>query len=216
MKSKTVRVYHFLSARNALDDLEHRRLKISEIDKLNDPFELWCVAQGDRRLRAALRMYKTQMSQQFGMLCFCPEWHNPVLWSHYADKHAGICLGFDVPGNTVKPVKYKFRRSQLRRPPTRDEADELLYTKYRDWRYEHELRSWLELKDRDLASGLYFYNLNEQIRLREIIVGPLCKVTKARILAALDGYETRVRIVKGRLAFKTFRVVQDRRGFRRT
>jgi hypothetical protein len=214
MKSKTVRVYHFLSARNALDDLESRRLKLSEIDKLNDPFELWCVAQGDPRRRAALRRYKAQMSQRFGMLCFCREWHNPVLWSHYADKHAGMCLGFDVPGSLVKPVKYKFRRSQLRLPPTKDEADELLYTKYRDWRYERELRSWFELKDRDPASGLYFYDLNEQIRLREVIVGPLCRVTKARILTALGGYETKVRIVKGRLAFKTFRVVQDQRGFR--
>jgi hypothetical protein len=159
-------------------------------------------------------MYKAQMSQRFGMLCFCREWHNPVLWSHYADKHAGMWLGFDVPASAVKPVKYKFRRSQLRSPLTTDDADELLYTKYRDWRYERELRSWFELRDRDPASGLYFYDLNEQIRLREVIVGPLCRATKARILAALDGYDTRVRIVKGRLAFKTFRVVQDRRGFR--
>jgi hypothetical protein len=39
--------YHFLSAANALDDLANRHIKLSEIDKLNDPFELWCCAQGD-------------------------------------------------------------------------------------------------------------------------------------------------------------------------
>jgi hypothetical protein len=215
MKSKTVRVYHFLSASNALDDLEHRRLKLSEIDKLNDPFELWCVAQSDRALRAALRRYKAQMSQQFGMLCFCQEWHNPVLWSHYADKHTGICLGFDVPSNMVKSVKYATRRSQLRRPLTTHVADELLYTKYRDWRYEREVRSWFELKERDPISGLYFYDFDKQIRLCEVLVGPLCTVTKARIQTALQGYEAQVQIVKSRLAFRTFQVVKNKRGFRK-
>jgi len=214
MKSKLIRAYHFLSAKNALDDLDHRRLKISEIDKLNDPFELWCVAQSDPTLRAGLRRYKVEMSQRFGILCFCREWHNPVLWSHYADKHAGMCLGFDVPSNTIRAIKYRSQRSQLRRPLTADSASELLFTKYRDWSYEREIRSWLELKERDPVSGLYFRDFDEQIRLRVVIVGPLCTVTKARILTALHGYQTSVRIVKARLAFKTFRVVQDQRGFR--
>ena len=26
-----------------------------------------------------------------GMLCFSKGWHNPVQWSHYTDKHKGIC-----------------------------------------------------------------------------------------------------------------------------
>jgi len=214
MKPKMIRVYHFLSTKNALDDLAHRRMKISEIDKLNDPFELWCVAQSDPRLRAGLSRYKAQMSRRFGMVCFCREWHNPVLWSHYADKHAGMCLGFDIPSNATRAVKYTYRRSDLRRPLTTGTASELLYTKYRDWRYERELRSWFALKERDPVSGFYFYDFDEHVRLREVIVGPLCKVAKGKLLTALDRYQTSVRIVKARLAFKTFQVVQDRRGFR--
>jgi hypothetical protein len=42
----TVRVYHFLSAEHALDDIKKQRIKISEIGQLNEAFELWCVAQG--------------------------------------------------------------------------------------------------------------------------------------------------------------------------
>ena len=45
-----MRTYHFLSGDHALDDISKRRLKLSEIDKLNDPFELWCTAQGDKGL----------------------------------------------------------------------------------------------------------------------------------------------------------------------
>ena len=83
-----MRVYHFLPANFALDDIEKHRIKISEIDQLNDPFELWCVSQKDKRLRIGLQRYKEEMSKRYGMLCFSRHWHNPVLWSHYADKHA--------------------------------------------------------------------------------------------------------------------------------
>jgi hypothetical protein len=215
MKSSMVRAYHFLSAKDALDDLRNRHLKISEIDKLNDPFELWCVAQSDPGLRVDMRKYKAQMSLKFGMLCFCREWHNPVLWSHYADKHRGICLGFDIPSKTIKPVKYEARRSPLSPPLTVGKADRLLYTKYRDWKYERELRSWIELKERDPVSGLYFYGFGEEILLREIIVGPLCGIAKVEIEAALQGYRPKVKIVRARLAFKTFRIVRNKLGFRK-
>ena len=53
-----MRVYHFLPAIYALDDIEKRHLKISELDQLNDPFELWCVSQEDRRLRESLLGFK--------------------------------------------------------------------------------------------------------------------------------------------------------------
>ncbi len=65
-----MRLYHFLSANFALDDIEKRRIKISEIDQLNDPFELWCVPQDDQRLREALRGFKKEMGERYGMLCF--------------------------------------------------------------------------------------------------------------------------------------------------
>ena len=41
-----MRLYHFLSAENALDDLTNRRIKLSQIDDLNNPFELWCFDTG--------------------------------------------------------------------------------------------------------------------------------------------------------------------------
>lgn len=35
-----MRVYHFIKLEHGLDSLRDKRLKISLIDKLNDPFEL--------------------------------------------------------------------------------------------------------------------------------------------------------------------------------
>ena len=51
-----VRLYHFLPAEFALDDIEKRRIKVAEIDQLNDPFELSCAALDNKDLRVRLRI----------------------------------------------------------------------------------------------------------------------------------------------------------------
>jgi hypothetical protein len=207
-----MRVYHFLPAIHALDGIRKQRLKISEIDQLNDPSELWCVSLEDRRLRLALREYKKEMTKHFGMICFCKHWHNPLLWSHYADKHRGVCLGFDVDDRGLRQVDYVEERSDLTMPPTKESADELLFTKCRDWRYEEELRNWFKLDERE--GGHYFYPFDRFVQLREVIIGPLCATRKEDIEDALRTYQDSVTITKARLAFRTFRVVENLQGFR--
>src|SRR5258708_33644426 len=140
-----MRVYHFLPANCALDDIEKRRVKISEIDQLNDPFELWCVAQQDRRLREALRGFKKEMEQRYGLICFSKRWDNPLLWSHYPDMHRGICLGFEVDARGLRSVRYVTERPNLRIPPTVESMEEILFTKFKDWKYEEELRNWFRI-----------------------------------------------------------------------
>jgi hypothetical protein len=210
-----MRVYHFLSAANAIDDLRRRHAKLSEIDKLNDPFELWCSAQGNRRIRATLHSWKRDMCQRYGILCFCKRWHNPVLWSHYAESHRGVCLGFEVEGRSLMPVTYVRKRTALPLPPTQETMKQLLFTKYRDWSYEEELRCWFRLEDRDASNGLYFYNFDQEVQLCEVIAGPLCDTPKASFDAALEGYEHPVRIIKTRVAFTTFQIIENRQGFPR-
>jgi len=204
-------VYHFLRAVHALEDIEKKRIRISEIDQLNDPFELWCVSQENRQLRPALRKYKKEMSERFGLICFCKQWHNPLLWSHYADKHRGMCLGFDVDDRALIPVNYVNDRSALKMPLTKESADELLFTKYLDWKYKEELRNWFQFDNRE--DGHYFYPFDGFVQLTEVIAGPLCTETEDRINEALKDYPKRVSVIKARLAFKTFRVVKNKKGF---
>lgn len=206
------RAYHFLPCQYALDDLRHRRLKIARLDELNDPFELWAIAQPDRRLRRAVRDTKDQMARSFGVLCFSLSWNNPLLWSHYAERHHGLVLGFDVDEQILKPISYVEQRPVLNEINI-DVTYWLLFTKFIDWQYEQEARVFVMLEDRDPASGFYFADFNEQLVLREIIVGPLCTITKQKVREALGNTEN-VTFTKGRLAFNSFRVVADKRGFR--
>lgn len=210
--TKTVRAYHLLSSHYALEDLRHRRLKIAQLDDLNDPFDLWTLAQSDRKLRTALRLFRREVSQHFGMVCFSLSWQNPLLWSHYGDRHRGMALGFDLHSTKCKKVKYVEQRPQLR---TIDlaVAHELLFTKYVDWKYEEEIRTFTNLKDIDPETKLYFADFGEDCALREVIVGPLSDVTEHTLREALGEMNLdQVALTKARLAFNSFRVVTDRRG----
>jgi hypothetical protein len=209
-----MRVYHFLSAENALDDLRRRQIMLSKVDALNDPFELWCFAQEDQRIAAALRELKDEAARDYGMLCFSRHWHNPVMWSHYSDRHKGICLGIEVDEQFLRPISYVKERPPLQYPPTQETMMQLLFTKYRDWCYEEELRCWFRLEERD-SEGLYFYSFNNEVQLREVIAGPLCSEPRVVIDEALKGYESVPRVIKAHLAFTTFQVVEDAQGFRR-
>jgi hypothetical protein len=208
-----VRVYHFLPAQWALDDIAKRRLKISELDQMNDPFESWCVDQEDRQLRKVIQDWKRAAAAQWGMICFSKDWTNPLLWGHYADKHRGMALGFDLDDRGIKPVKYVTERPVFRIPPTKASVDELLFTKFVDWKYEEEWRNWFSFEARE--DGHYFYDFNSPtfMPLREVIVGPLCQISKFDIDTALQGYPYQVKITRARLAFRSFRVVENLEGF---
>ena len=206
-----MRLYHFLPAKWALDNLRNTRLKISEINKLNDPFELWCVEASDKKRRMILRKTKNDMAKNRGLICFSASWQNPLLWSHYAERHDGVCLGFDVPVENAGRVRYVSERMKFPDEPNLQTATALLFTKYKDWYWEDEVRVWLTLGERD-PDGNRYAKFAEQMRLRQVIVGPLCRVSKVTIDKALGELGSEVSIIKARLAFKTFRVVKDQRG----
>jgi hypothetical protein len=88
-----MRVYKFLTSQHALQDITERRIKISEIHDLNDPFELIPCDLSDADKRQALIETRDKLSGNRGLLCFASGWTNPVLWAHYSDKHRGIMLG---------------------------------------------------------------------------------------------------------------------------
>jgi hypothetical protein len=206
------RAYHFVSLPHGLDDLRRRHLKIALLDELNDPFELWAVAQPDRHLRQALKATKEEMARQCGLLCFSLDRNNPLLWSHYADRHRGLALGFDVDEQIMRRVFYRKDRPILKTVDV-EVSNWLLFTKYEDWRYEQEARIFTSLKDRDPETGLYFADFSEQLILREVIAGPLCTAPE-QDLRESTGSISGVQFTKARLAFNTFDVVTNQRGFR--
>ena len=99
-----MKLYHFLSAQNAMSDIALKRIKTSRIGQLNDPFEFLAADLLDAWKKAALENWKNKLDEQHGLICFCANWSNPLMWGHYADSHKGIALGFEIPDETASKV----------------------------------------------------------------------------------------------------------------
>jgi hypothetical protein len=214
-----MRVYHFVSAEYGLEDLRRRRLKIARLHELNDPFELFGVNLGNESLRHAFVTMKDQLAKSRGLLCFSKDWHNPVQWSHYAEKHTGLCLGFDVPDKHLGSVSYSRKRlvvaAETFHSPRQLELDtvtQFLFTKYSHWRYENEVRCFVSLEDKDPESGHYFADFSDSLRLATVFVGAQSAISRHTLRGALGDIASGVAIRKARLAFNTFRVVTQRNG----
>jgi DUF2971 family protein len=213
-----LRLYHFVNAAYGLDNIRHRRLKISRLDELNDPFEMIAATQSDPRTRLAARLLKEVVGAKLGILCFSRSWTNPVQWSHYADRHRGVCLGFDVDDSVAMPIRYVSKRIPAdavmdRATPdaeVRRIAGALATTKYSHWRYEREVRCWHPLPERAPANGLAFAPFSRQMRLVRVIIGCQSVITRDEARSALGALSSEVELVNTRLAFRTFRVVTQR------
>ncbi len=202
-----MRLFHFLNEEYALKDIRERRLKIARIAQLNDPFEFLGVELSGRDHRNSLIRTKAALSEKHGLLCFAKSWYNPVLWSHYADNHRGICLGFDLPDGLPRQVSYV--NSRFNWPSTIDESFmvQLLFTKFSHWSYEDEYRLYTTLEDCD--AGLYYANFSDTLILKQVIVGAASSVTRAQLTDALGNLADGVEVYKARAAFKSFRVVKN-------
>ena len=211
-----MRVYHFLSEHFGLEDIRLRRLKIARIADLNDPFEF--LARADSVLtRSALRATKEEQSKKTGLLCFSSNWHNPVQWSHYADRHRGLCLGFDISDAVAKPVSYRktpllFDLARFKEDPhyAQQFADRMVSSKFSDWSYEEEVRLYVRLEPKAEIDGFYFLEFSNDLKLSEVIVGPASTLTKHQLISALGDLARQVVVRKARMAFKSYRIVEQR------
>jgi hypothetical protein len=210
------RVYYFAPAQFALDNLHKRRLKVSRLEDLNDPFELLAAEVMTKDRRAAVEAWSLHMSRTSRLLCFSTDWRNPVMWSHYADKHRGLCLGFDVPPHLLLEVSYEPKRLEkhvekgLNLESLDEElARELLTTKFQDWRYESEVRILLKPEDTYNELGNDFYAFSSQLQLQEVMIGPRRQVSPEEVKRALQSEDSTVVITQTRLAWSDFKVLDD-------
>jgi Protein of unknown function (DUF2971) len=211
-----MKLYHFTGQQYGLLNIVHRRLKVARIRELNDPFELRGVDLSDPSDRETFKQFKNDMDNTSGILCFAENWKNPVHWSHYADHHRGICLGFEVPTNTTTKIGYNdtvltFDKALL----SKSEEERLKFflklstTKFKHWEYEQEHRKSIPLTPKEAKQPLNFVDFSDELKLSEVIVGSLSAVTRKEIDDALGDLRATVVCKKARLAFKTFEVTEQ-------
>jgi hypothetical protein len=213
-----MRLYHFLPEKYAKEALRKKRLKVSIINQLNDPFEFHAGFSNPKpQIRKTFVNFKAVISKEFGILCFSKRWNNPLLWSHYTEKHTGCTLGFEIPDNKAIEVNYSENRplfswdkipedSRL----TQNYFHKLIKTKFISWEHEEEFRLFYKLSKLDLENGLYFQKFDDNLILKEVIAGCKSKMSDQELLGLLQGYNN-ITVIKSRMAFKSFRIVRDRK-----
>lgn len=214
MKGK-VRLYHFVSEEFGISNIENKRIKVSLFKDMNDPFELLahnCQSEKDRK---AFNLYKDLISKSTGIICFSKSFRSPVQWAHYADRHKGMCLGFDVPVDFANDVRYIKGRIKFKNLDFSDNAAidafmrKLTQSKHDSWSYEVESRVWGTL-GKPNANGLYFQPFDENIALKEVIVGARSTISRSKVEQLLSPFHGGVRAFKVRPAFRTFEMVHNK------
>jgi len=211
-----MRAYYFTSEKFALSNISNSRIKISLLDDLNDPYEFLGVDISDREFRKAFKAGRDEAANTAGVICFSRSWKNPLMWSHYGDKHKGICLGIDIDDQHIIEVQYlpklmKHDVDMKKRFGGLKESfvENIFSIKYEGWKYEEEVRILVPLDEKD-SSGHYFTYFENNMELKEVILGPRATASVNSIKALLNSYKSSVRVLQSRIAFTKYEVVRNK------
>lgn len=161
--------------------------------------------------RKVFSQRRDKYASQYGLLCFSSKWTNPVMWSHYAENHKGMALGFDVPDNDL--VKIEYSSSRLKILNNDYNFDKILKLKFNHWRYENEFRVKINLNGKDVEKlhGMSFVKFSPNLKLKEIILGPRYEQSLSFNKNEHSIIDSEVEVITSRLSFKEFRIYRQRR-----
>lgn len=150
---------------------------------------------------------------------------SPLMWAHYAEKHCGVCLGFEIPekpedfdNSIIRPINYEPKRLKFELANLQESEENrlsfiraLLHTKAVDWAYEREYRTMADLDDQDPTTKYFYVDFSANMVLREVLIGCRSKLLPPQVAANLRGLPASVKIYKVRAGFERFEMVRDRK-----
>ncbi|AEA42588.1 DUF2971 domain-containing protein [Fluviicola taffensis] len=147
-------IYKYFGDNNyTLDSLRNDYLYHSYYLDFNDPFDCssYLIDINGNANRATREVFKETLKKSMeinGICCFSRINDSILMWSHYANKHRGICLEFENSNDAfqTKDVHYvkNFKKPDLF-IDREDALYHMIYTKSEEWSYEKELRSFKKI-----------------------------------------------------------------------
>jgi hypothetical protein len=128
---------------------------------------------------------------EYRVLSLSSKWNSPLMWSHYADEHRGICIEYGTNQHdcwSLKQVRYDQPRSIKSSDLTEwlvagsQTAEEQIreayfFRKAREWTYERE---WRDLASKGVVGGAPF-------RMKAIYFGIRCSLAIKTTIVRLFG-----------------------------
>lgn len=144
-----MKLYKYLSDETFRDHLQSHlngEVFLSAWREFNDPMEGFFVYIANKDPRHSIDAIVGGKSE-YRVSCFCRSYKKFLQWSHYANKHRGVCLEYEVskkhlPRNcTLDPVSYLPRLPEFDSSlPLDQQARKFLLTKMNPWKQEGEVR----------------------------------------------------------------------------
>lgn len=140
--------YKYIDRCGAKKTIEHLNIKVSPAASFNDPFELDPAL--DARYPNLKSKFCDTFDASFRIYCLTTDPESILMWSHYAEKHSGCVIGFEISEDPFRKVlenyqfsvKYGCERS-LYDPENPNCIEGVLNVAQRkciNWRYEREYR----------------------------------------------------------------------------
>ena len=124
--------------KNIKDDM----IFLNNPKKFNDPFD--CIIFRGRNYKESESF--RNVINQIKIFSLSSLRNSILMWSHYADSHKGLCIGYEFDQNYLTEVKANLDVVEYRRTYNRDEYEfknifyELYFVKNEIWEYENEFR----------------------------------------------------------------------------
>lgn len=180
-----------------------------EIRKKKKEFSILMDALGKQLKESILKKYK--------IFCLTNSYDNTLMWSHYADKHKGICVEYDF--NTASeelvsmlfPVNYSNKRPVIFGRQIFERNDELIkeiiksmLIKSKEWSYENE---WRILFPNSFLDENYNYNTP---KIKRIYFG--VNVTEKKynsLVKKIKKYDNTIECIKLKLNYKKYELEKE-------
>ena len=222
-----VLLYRYLNAAAALKTIEARLFKVGRLRDFNDPFE-WrmgitgVVPEAEPFVNASMEAFIDDVHKWLGIFCISDTASEPVLWSHYADKHRGAALEVNYLVDPDKLIKMRYTNerpvvdaNRLHNPDGLDEyllsrLNLLMTQKSPGWSYEREYRAFVDLvKDCEISAGLYFRRIPDNF-LTRVILGYKCPLEEEYVVKALEKVGLgSTKVVRAKMCLETYSIRTD-------
>jgi hypothetical protein len=232
-KQKIILLYRYLDAESALKSIESRSLRISRLLELNDAFE-WRLGitaippEDEPLIEKRMKSILEKQSKIIGLMCFSATCKEPVLWSHYADKHRGVAFEVEYDCKPDNPIEITYPLNRLLIDGVRYaqlQHDNLALKEYLfpfmkpvmsqkspSWKYEQEHRIYVSLdKDPNIqtSGGHYFFRIPEDF-LTRVILGYKCPLEEQYVAKALEKSGlVSTKVARAKISNETYDVLCD-------
>lgn len=220
-------IYKYMKFRDSY--FSHFMLKASRYGEFNDPFDLVLGEYGMSLTEKDTKEFYEAMPEHYrtpeyynetyldiqagarasvAILCFSEAFDSIPMWSHYADSHSGLCIGYDAECNffnsmyscnysenvgVLKPVTYTKTRPQFLLPCDLVNNTGDWFVKSTDWSYEKEHRILLPIDKANILESsetpIWAYKI-DPINIKRVIFG--CRMKdeyKRHVKTVLNAYD---------------------------